>query len=222
MIRVDRKPLTEEARGRYEARVLGPGLKWLEAHPPRQAEAGEARPKQARPPDYWREIREDLADAFHERCAYTAMWLSHPGQVDHFVSIDEERSRAYDWDNFRYCAGSINSSKQGIRSSQILDPLEIDDDWFEIILPSLELRVTDRCPEHLRKRAEFMLERLQLGRGHQVIRYRRQFYREYRPEDPSTLERLDRWAPLIARAIRKQQAQHAEAVSADEAKPSPP
>jgi hypothetical protein len=158
MIRVDRKPLIDEARARYETSVLGPGRRWLEAHSLTQAEPGEPAPKQERPPDYWCRIREELADAFHDRCAYTAMWLSHPGTVDHFVSIDEDRSRAYDWDNFRYCAGWINSSKQALRSSQLLDPLEIEDDWFEIILPSLELRVTDRCPEHLRERAELMLD----------------------------------------------------------------
>ena len=209
MIRVDRKPLPDEARRKYEVKVLGPGLAWLDAHPAPRASTPEAPRNQERPPDYWREIREELADAFHERCAYTAMWLSYPGQVDHFVSIDEDRARAYEWDNFRYCAGWLNSSKQGIRSSRILDPLEIEDDWFEISLPSLELGVTDRCPEPLRERAEFMLDRLHLRKGPQVIRYRRQFYQQYRPGEPRTLELLDQWAPLIARAIRKQEAQHA-------------
>lgn len=205
MIRVIRKPMTDETRARYEARVLGPGRRWLEANPPAATNAGEPSPKQKRLPTYWCEIRDDLAHAFHERCAYTAMWLSHPGEIDHFVPIDEDRSQAYDWDNFRYCSGAINSSKQGLRSSQLLDPLEVEDDWFEILLPSLELRVTDRCPEHLRARAEYMLDRLHLRNGRQVIRYRQQFYAQYRPDDPSTLARLDEWAPLLARAIRKQQ-----------------
>lgn len=204
MIRVVRKPMTETARARYEARVLEPGRRWLEANPPVPAKAGEPAPKQKRLPALWREVCEELADAFHDRCAYSAMWLSHPGEVDHFVSIDEDRSRAYDWDNFRYCAGWINSSKQSLRSSQLLDPLEIEDDWFELKLPSLELHVTEECPEHLRARAELMLDRLHLRRGQHVIRYRRQFLAQYRPEDPSTLARLDELAPLLARAIRKQ------------------
>lgn len=140
MIRVVRKPMTDEIRARYEARVLEPGRRWLEANPPVPAKAREPAPKQKRLPALWREVCEELADAFHDRCAYSAMWLSHPGEVDHFVSIDEDRSRAYDWDNFRYCAGWINSSKQSLRSSQLLDPLEIEDDWFELRLPSPRIR----------------------------------------------------------------------------------
>lgn len=212
MIRVVRKPMTEEIRARYETKVLQPGRRWLETNPPVQPQPGEPSTKERRLPAYWCEIRFELAAAFRERCAYTAMWLSEPGDVDHFISIAEDRSKAYDWDNFRYCTGSINSSKQALRSSQLLDPLEVEDDWFELMLPSLELRVTDRCPAHLRPRAEFMLDRLHLRNGEQIIRYRQQFYEIYRPEDPTTLDLLDRWAPLLARAIRKQEAQHGTAV----------
>lgn len=78
MIRVVRKPMTDEVRARYEARVLDPGRRWLEANPPVPAKAGEPAPKQKRLPALWREVCEELADAFHDRCAYSAMWLSHP------------------------------------------------------------------------------------------------------------------------------------------------
>src|SRR5262249_11465783 len=154
-------------------------------------------------PSYWLEVHTEIADSFKDLCAYTAMWLSHAGEIDHLVSIDEDRNRAYDWDNYRYCAGWFNKSKKGLRSSEILDPLQIGDDWFEILLPSLELVVTDRCPEAERSKAEFMLTRLQLGRGSHVMRSRRAFYKKYN-EDNRNLEYLDQWAPLLARAIRKQ------------------
>jgi hypothetical protein len=198
VIKVDPKPMSDELRAKFEAKVRIPGERWLAENTP-----GEKK----RLPGYWLEVRDELADAFHERCAYTAMWLSHPGQVDHFVSVDEDRSKAYDWNNLRYCAGWLNSCKQGLRSTQIIDPLAVEDGWFEITLPDLQLRVTEQCPEHLRARAELMLDRLKLRNGAQVIRFRRQFYAQYKPEDPSTLARLDAWAPLIARAIRKQMAQ---------------
>ena len=152
-------------------------------------------------------MRDELGDAFHERCAYTAMWLSHPGEVDHFISIDEDRTKLYEWENFRYCAGWLNSSKKNIRSTQILDPLAVEDDWFELMLPSLELRVTERCPEDLRDRAEFMLDRLKLRNGLQVRRFRQAMLTLYERNGPNVLADLDELAPLLARAIRKQMAE---------------
>jgi hypothetical protein len=207
MIKIVPKPMSEELRAKYEARVRGPGSRWLTQNPPVLPKPGEPPPKPKRPPSYWLEVRDELADAFHERCAYTAMWLSHPGEVDHFVSIDEDRAKLYEWENFRYCAGWLNSSKKNIRSTQILDPLAIEDDWFELMLPSLELRVTERCPEDLRDRAEFMLDRLKLRNGLQVRRFRQAMLTLYERNGPKVLADLDELAPLLARAIRKQMAE---------------
>jgi hypothetical protein len=130
------------------------------------------------------------------------MWLSHDGDIDHFVSIDEDRSRAYRWSNLRYSAGWLNSAKQGLPSSQILDAFEVEDEWFEILLPSLGLVVTPRCPSRVRERAELMLTRLGLGRGEQVMRSRQAFYDDYLAKRV-TIDYLDDRAPLIARAVRK-------------------
>lgn len=204
MIKVIPKPMSEELRVKYEAHVRGPGSRWLAENPFSEAKPGEPAPKPKRPPSLWLKVRDELADAFYHRCAYTAARLSAPGEVDHFVSADEDRNKLYEWDNFRYCAGWLNSSKRNIRSTEILDPLAIEDDWFEIVLPSLELRVTEKCPEHLRKRAEFMLDRLKLRNGHEVRRFREEMYNLYEREGPQVLPILDEWVPMIARAIRKQ------------------
>ena len=207
MIKVVPKPMSEDLRAKYEAKVRGPGSRWLAQNPLLPPKPDEPPPKPKRPPSYWLEVRDDLADAFHERCAYTAMWLSHPGEVDHFISIDEDRTKLYEWENFRYCAGWLNSSKKNIRSTQILDPVAVEDDWFELMLPSLELRVTERCPEDLRERAEFMLDRLKLRNGPEVRRFRLAMLKLYERDGPSVLPHIDEWAPLLARAIRKQMAE---------------
>jgi hypothetical protein len=211
MIRVVPKPMSEEQRAKFEAKVRIPGARWLTENPLPEASPGEPSPPKKRLPSFWLEVRDDLADAFHERCAYTAMWLSHPGEVDHFVSIDEDRSRAFEWENLRYCAGWVNSSKKNVLSTEILDPLNIEDDWFELLLPSLELRVTERCPEHLRERATHTLERLRLNDS-RARRYRQAFYELYKKNGADVLNTLDEWAPLIARAIRKQLESEAPAV----------
>ncbi len=189
MIRVHKK---KAPRG-FKRLVADPGRAWLDAH---RGSKGL--------PAYWLRVKKRLIKAFGQRCAYTAMWLSHDGQVDHFVSVDEDRSKAYRWDNLRYSAGWFNSSKQGLRSSQMLDPFEVGDDWFELELPSLRLKLTAACPEAIRPRAETMLTRLRLRDGEQVMRSRRAFYEQYL-SGRASLAYLDDYAPLIARAIRKQE-----------------
>jgi hypothetical protein len=173
----------------FDARVREPGQRWL------------AKGVTADTPGYWRRAARDLRRAFHDRCGYTAMWLSAPGTVDHFVSRDEDRSLSYEWTNLRYAAAGINSSKSALRSEQVLDPFEVGDDWFEIRLPQCEMVLTERCPAEYRARAETMLGRLGLGKGEDVVAYRREWYRMYQ-EGELTLDGLERKAPLIARAVR--------------------
>lgn len=144
----------------------------------------------------------DVASAFHDRCAYTAMALNTPGTVDHFVSVDEDCSLAYEWSNYRYAAAWLNSSKSRLPSSQLLDPFEVEDDWFEILLPSCQMVRTSRCPKRYHKRADTMLVRLHLRDDERVVRYRRQFLAEYESGEMS-LALLERKAPLLAAAVRK-------------------
>ncbi|WP_208729785.1 hypothetical protein [Corallococcus exercitus] len=135
------------------------------------------------------------------RCAYTAMWLGSPGTADHFVSIDEDRSLAYEWSNLRYSVGWLNSRKKALVSRRLLDPFEVQDGWFAILLPSLQLQVTDRCPPALRVRAGETLRLLGLDHDERVVRYRRQWLHEYEQRRVS-LDFLEDKAPLVARAVR--------------------
>jgi hypothetical protein len=199
VIRVERAPEPSD----FDARVRKPGNVWL------------ARGKMEGMPSYWRRAARHLRKAFQDRCGYSAMWLSSPGTVDHFVSRDEDRRLAYEWGNFRYAAAWINSCKADLRADQILDPFEIGDDWFEIILPSCQMIMTERCPPEFRARAHNMLVRLRLGHDEDVVSYRQEWYQMY-CDGELTLEGLDRKAPLLARAIRKQNAQ-----SSPDAPPGP-
>jgi hypothetical protein len=177
----------------FAERVERRGKTWLAAH------------SSGRPRDYWSEFKAPLADAFRNLCAYSVMY-EPVGTVDHFVSCDEDRTKAYDWSNYRFCSGWINSSKQALKSTEILDPFEVADGWFEVILPSLQLVASERLPAELRARAALVLERLHLGHDERVLRQRREWYRMYQ-EGELTLEGLERKAPLIAAAVRRQGAQ---------------
>jgi hypothetical protein len=172
----------------FTERVERPGAAWLEANP-----------KAKRPKDLWTQFKPALADGFRSLCAYSVMY-EPVGTVDHFVSCHEDKSKAYEWANYRYCSGWINSSKQNMKAAELFDPFEVEDGWFEIILPSLQLVVSDSVPEALRDRAELVLTRLHLRDDERVIRQRREWYQMFQ-EGQINLEGLRTKAPLIARAV---------------------
>ena len=167
-----------------------PGDAWLAAH------------AEGRPPAKWGPYKGVLSDAFRSLCAYGAMY-EPVGTVDHFVSCDEDRSQAYRWDNYRFCSGWINSSKNNLKSTEVVDPFHVGDDWFEILLPSLQLVLTTNVPSHALAQAKNMLDRLHLGHDERVVRQRREWYRMYQ-DDELTLVGLAKKAPLIAAAVKKQ------------------
>lgn len=195
MIRFEPGPCPAE----FEERCRQPGLAWQAEHP--NAE---------RPRDLWSRFKPQLADAFRQLCAYSCMY-EPVGTVDHsrpaskgalLLSWKTHRERAYDWDNYRFASAWINSSKQAADDT-VLDPFQVGDDWFEIILPSLQLVLTDAVPEEHRARAAHTLERLHLRDDERVMRQRREWYRMYQAGE-LTLESLHKKAPLIARAVEKQ------------------
>lgn len=159
-------------------------------------------PNNKRPEDYWSPFKTNLADGFGNLCGYSVMY-EPVGTVDHYLSCKNYPNLAYEWSNYRFASGWINSSKRTL-DDQVLDPFQVGDDWFEIILPSLQLVLTNKVPPEERQKAEFTLQRLRLRDDERVIRQRQQWYQLYRDGD-ITVEGLEKKAPLIARAIRKQQ-----------------
>jgi hypothetical protein len=136
------------------------------------------------------------------RCGYGAMWISS-GTVDHFVSCDEDRHMAYEWSNYRYVEGWLNSAKSKKLSGDLLDPFEVQDGWFEIELPSLQLKLTDAVPASVRARAEYTLKHLPLRDDERILRTRRAWLAAYEQGAPFWL--IEEKAPLIAQAIQRHQ-----------------
>jgi hypothetical protein len=186
MRRFQRKP---EPAG-FDEECRQPGLAWLQRNPP---------PK--RPRDFWSPFRAQLCDAFDQLCGYSCMY-EPVGTVDHYLSCSVHRERAYEWSNFRFASQWINSSKR-TADDDVLDPFEVEDGWFEILLPSLQLVLTDRVPPEHRTRAEHTLLRLHLRNDPRVIRQRAEWYRMYE-EGELSLEGLRKKAPLIAEAVERQ------------------
>jgi len=188
MLPVDPPP--EPAR--FQERCRARGNRWLAEHAPTPNE---------RLPSYWREFLPDLCEGFHHRCGYLAM-LDLDGTVDHFLSTEFHRDRAYEWTNYRYATGWLNSSKQTL-DEEVLDPFEVREEWFEIDVASLHLRLTPAVPARMLPRARHTIERLGLRYGPRVMQ-KRQFYLGRYQAGEFSLVHLDRVAPLIATAVRRQ------------------
>lgn len=193
MIEIDQTRLAEPAE--FDALCRQKGLQWLNDHP-----KATRKPRNPRPKDLWSKFKPQLADAFRQLCAYGAMY-EPVGTVDHFQPVDADETLSYEWSNFRFASAWINSSKN--KSVAVLDPLDVRDGWFEVLLPSLQLVVVPaRVPETLRDLAEQTLLRLHLRDDERVLKQRRKWYRMYQ-ERKLTLEGLRECAPLIAAAVDK-------------------
>ena len=181
------RPVPEPPSFNEQARI--PGNRWLARHP------------EKRPRDYWSPFLKELADGFGDLCAYCAIYIPVKGTVDHFISCHENRSQAYEWRNYRYCLHTINSRKGATPARRLLDPCKIQEGWFEILLPSLQLRVSDTVPQQFREQADFVLDRLGLN-DEWMVRTRCAWYEMY-TSGQLTLDGLRKKAPLIAAAATR-------------------
>jgi hypothetical protein len=175
----------------FDSEVRQPGQAWLEANPGVK-----------RPADFWSRFRKELREGFRSLCGYAAMLDPTGGTVDHYLSYRNHPELAYEWGNYRFASSTMNSIKKNADDA-VLDPYEIGDGWFEIILPSLQMRISARVPPQYRPRAEATLSRLKLRDDERLIRWRYSWYELYLKGE-LTLDGLERVPPLIAAAVRQQ------------------
>jgi len=111
--------------------------------------------------------------------------------------------------------------REGVHTADttVLDPYIVKSGWFEIILPSLQMRVTSKVPAAFKAIAEFTLKRLKLGDGEKMIRWRRHYYARYEAGQLE-LDGLRVFAPLVADAAER--AVIAKASKVPKAKPPKP
>ncbi len=178
----------------FDVKARQPGNNWLAQN----TDTGK------RPPDKWSPFRRYLIDGQNGLCAYGAMLCIPEAQVDHFLSIANYRHLAYEWSNYRYSSGLLNNLK-GNHDDAVFDPYEIENGWFEILLPSLQLICTDKVPCHLRRKASETLRLLKLRDDERILRWRQSIFAEYK-SGRMTLQGLRAWAPLIAEAVERQNA----------------
>lgn len=181
-------PITEPAE--FDAKCRKAGAAWLLANP-----------NAKRPKSLWTDFNKDLREGFSCRCGFQGIFLSS-GTVDHFESWSKNKELAYEWSNFRFVEGWLNSSKNGKLTENIMDPFHVGEGWFEILLPSLQLNVSDHIPPEHKAKAESTLSTLPIRDDERAVQTRRAWMKLYEDGD-ITLSGLDTMFPLLAAAIRK-------------------
>lgn len=176
-----------------------PGAAWLAAHPEKDPHEQS---------EWWSQFQPNLARHFAYRCGWLATCIEIDGIVEHWLSCgprngtpSPHRLLAFEWTNYRYATGVINSLK-GTLDDQIMDPCEVRDGWFEVLLPSFELSVTGDIPDALKEKARTTIKVLQLRR-HKAQFTRWRWYQRYWNNGNPDLPALQRDAPLVAAAISK-------------------
>jgi uncharacterized protein (TIGR02646 family) len=154
---------------------------------------------------YWTEFSADLDDGFNGLCAYTALSTNGANEVDHFKAKSENPDSAYEWNNYRNTTGSTNKKKN--RSNKpILDPFEIEDDWFEVNLFTGEISVSTQVPADMKERAENSIKVLGLDSSRNEKARKRLALvplKKKNHHNEGVLECIEQASPLVARAVQK-------------------
>ena len=184
----------------FDTKCRQPGAAFLRSYPDKDPHEKS---------EWWREFKPELGMHFHYRCGWTAMSIILDGDVDHYLACGHcrgkpspHRDRAFDWSNYRYASGLVNSRK-GNHNEKILDPCEVGNGWFEVLLPSFTLRGTDLIPEEYRNKARFTIKELKLFNDYHVRLTRWHWYQSYWNGGDPLIALLDEDAPLVAVAVRK-------------------
>jgi len=147
-------------------------------------------------PSYWRDFCDDLETGFKERCGWQAIKIPS-GTVDHYISKKSDKNLTYEWDNYRYCGSRFNSSKKN-KDDKILDPFEVKDDWFEVILPSCQLVQTTNIPTSVCQTR--VTETINILNNISVKRSRMRYYQNYK-DGIIDIAALEYYAPQVAAAV---------------------
>lgn len=151
-----------EPTASYEQKVRMPGEAFLALNPSPTREEFNRN-------DFWKEIHDEMYDAYLGICMYCASWTPRTPQgasfrqtsIDHFFPKGLFPKLAYDWSNFRLCRNDINTNKG--QDLYIPDPFAIQNDWFEIDFTTWRVGPSDSAPIVIKHRIRSAFVRLGLN-----------------------------------------------------------
>lgn len=190
MIRVAQQPEYPN----FDAEVRSPGTAFLATCPaPTSA--------QFRKKSFWGKAARELHAAYSGICAYTAMYLPEQGSVDHFLPKASHPHLAYEWANFRLASGRVNNSKGSV--TEILDPFQIQNDWFYMDIPACLLRPNPDIEKQLRNQISGTINSLRLNQDDNYVQDRCNILMDYARADV-TIGFLERRYPFLAKEVNRQ------------------
>jgi hypothetical protein len=157
----------------------------------------------ARFPPYWRDVLDEMHEAYEGRCAYLAMYIEKATgnpSVDHVVPRSRSWRQVYEWSNYRLTAALINSKKNALEL--VLDPVAIGPGLFALDFLSMEVVQGPAVSTSQRTEVQDTIDVLGLNLQ-DCIDQRSAYFLDYKNRDIS-LRWLKRRAPFIAQELRRQ------------------
>jgi hypothetical protein len=154
-------------------------------------------------PPYWTRALDHLMEAYRNVCAY-ACFRIHPvtgaQSVDHMAPKSRAWDRVYEWSNYRLVCSLLNARKRDF--TDVLDPFEIQDHWFEIEPVGFQVRPAAALSAATVQLVELTIERLRLNER----RFRDARERDWTSyiDGHVSFEILREESPFVARELLRQ------------------
>lgn len=141
-----------------------------------------------------------LYTGYKKTCAYSAEWIPEKEKsIDHFIAKSVDRKQVFNWENFRLCSEQLNQYKG---SESILDPFEIEQDWFIIDFRLNLVKPNSNLDPTLKARIQDTIKKLKLNET-ALSERRTAFIHSYYNGRPG-INGLRKKAPFIVYELERQ------------------
>ena len=155
--------------------------------------------------EYWRKILKDLYVIYNRTCAYSCHWIppdTGAKTVEHFKPKKMYPQEAYQWENYRLVCSTLNGRKKDFED--VLDPFIVQEGWFVLDFPLLEVRPGDGIPTLIAEKVKETISRLGLNDEGTCLQMRMSWLRDYIMV-PFPFSYLETKAPFLASELKRQQ-----------------
>lgn len=153
-------------------------------------------------PPCWTAVLPELLEAYGRVCAYMSFYIERvtgAASVDHMLPKSVKWDEVYQWSNYRLACSLMNSRKNHYQD--VLDPFEIEDDWFRMELVGYQVIPANSLTEDIRDQVQATIDRLKLN-DYECLKLREEYVEAFQKNDIS-LHRLRQRAPFLAREFER-------------------
>lgn len=152
-------PVTEQPEpDTFNKQVREPGQAWVRR---KGLDPRAPVPRGTKLKPCWRECLDDLHSAYGGICAYLSIYIERvAGTVDHFVPKSVMLSLAYEWSNYRFAWGPMNTRKGA--AEDVLDPFTLQSGMFQLELVSGRIYPNPKLPKEAGEAVARTIRRLSL------------------------------------------------------------